>query len=104
MATVERLPDELEDRSAGDTRISRVQIRVGEDSLGEPAMFVILTLSDPPNGLDTWPVDDIWALRRKVRDAIAKVAPDLELPWFVMFEPEHAEDLEAGDVSGQVDV
>jgi hypothetical protein len=97
MATVERLPPALKDKSAGATIIKDVRVEIREDSSDRPALFVVLVLSDPPRGHETWPVDDIWQLRREVRDAIADQLPDLELPWFIVFEPEHPDLLDEDD-------
>ncbi len=97
MATVERLPLALKDKSAGATIIKDVRVEVREDSSDRLALFVVLVLSDPPQGHETWPVDDLWALRREVRGAIADEAPDLNMPWSVVFEPEHPDLPDEGD-------
>jgi hypothetical protein len=101
MATVEKLPDALRDRTAGATRVIEARAHVGEDSEGRTALFVTLVLSNPAG--DTWPVDDLWELRRGVQSVIAEVDPDLDLPWFVTFEPENAEQQETDDTREQVD-
>ena len=103
MATVERLPPALKDKSAGATIIKDVRVDVREDSSDRLALFIVLVLSDPPRGLETWPVDDIWALRREVRSAVAEKIPDLDMPWFVVFEPEHPELLDEDDESLDVE-
>lgn len=89
MATVERLPPALKDQSAGATIIKDVRVEVREDSSDAPALFIVLVLSDPPSGMDSWPIDDLWELRRKVREAVAESVPGLDMAWFVTFEPEH---------------
>src|SRR5205814_6579079 len=101
MATREKLPAALRDRTAGDTRVVGARATVGEDSEGRSALFITLVLSAPSG--DTWPVEDLWELRRNVRSVIAEVDPDLELPWFIVFEPESAEQLETDDTREQVD-
>lgn len=101
MATVEKLPDALRDQTAGDTRVIGARATVGEDSEGRSALFITLVLSDPTG--DTWPVDDLWELRRSVQSVIAEVDPALALPWFITFEPESAEQQETDDTSEQVD-
>ncbi len=95
-ATVEQLPLALKDQSAGNTIIRDVRVEMREDSSDRLALFVVLVLGNPPDGLDHWPVDDIWNLRRKVRTAIADRAPNLDVPWYVVFEPEHP-DLDGGE-------
>lgn len=54
-------------------------------------MFVILVLADPPSGMDSWAVDDLWELRRLVRSVISDNLPEFDLPWYVAFEPENPE-------------
>jgi hypothetical protein len=88
-ATVEQLPPVLKDQSAGDTIIRDVRVEMREDSSDRVALFVVLVLANPPGGLDHWPVDDLWELRRRVRAAIADRLPNLDVPWYVVFEPEH---------------
>jgi hypothetical protein len=88
-ATVEQLPSALRDQSAGATIIRDVRAEYREDSSHRLALFIVLVLSDPPSRIGTWPVDDLWELRRAVRRAVAERLPDLEMPWFVIFEPEH---------------
>jgi hypothetical protein len=88
-ATVERLPPALRDQSAGDTIIRDVRVETRGDSSDRLSLFVVLVLTNPPAGLDHWPVDDLWELRRRVRAAIADKLPDLDIPWYVVFEPEH---------------
>jgi hypothetical protein len=88
-ATVEQLPPALRDQSAGNTIVRDVRVEMGEDSSDRVALFVVLVLANPPEGLDHWPVDDLWELRRRVRAAITERLPDLDVPWYVVFEPEH---------------
>lgn len=102
MATVEKLPDALRDRTAGTTRVVSARVRLGADSEGCPALFVTLVLSDPPG--DTWPVDDIWELRRSVQTVMSEVDPDIETPWFIVFEPENMEQQESDDMLEQFEV
>jgi hypothetical protein len=88
MATVEQLPPALRGQSVGAT-IVRVDMRA--DSSDRLALFVVLVLANPPEGFDHWPVEDLWELRRRVLAAIAERVPHLDVPWYVVFEPEHPE-------------
>jgi hypothetical protein len=94
----------LTNRTAGRTRIVGVRVRYGEDSDGDPALFVKLMLSDPPAGMDTWPVEDVWELRRAVRDVITGLEPQPNVAWFISFVPESAEELEPDDLAGEVEI
>ena len=96
MATVEQLPEALRSKSAGATIIKEVRVDFREDSGDRLALFVVLVLTDPPDQ-GTWPVDDLWELRRVVRETIAEQAPDLDMPWYVVFEPEHPDLLDEDD-------
>lgn len=104
MAVAERLPDALQDQYSGKTRINGVRVDVREDSSERPALFVVLVLSDPPADAETWPVDDLWGLRRIVRDTMTELEPDLpEMPWYVVFESRDHEVLDAGDTDELLD-
>ena len=101
MVVADRLPGELRDQNAGLTVVRDVDVEFREDSDGEMAFFVILKLSDPPSGAESWPVDDLWSLRRMTREAIdrikAKREPEWSWPWFIVFEPEHPDLLNDDD-------
>lgn len=90
-ATVEQLPPALKHQSAGKTIVRDVRVETREDSSERIALFVVLVLANPPDGMDHWPVDDLWQLRRLVRAEIGERLPNLEIPWYVVFEPEHPE-------------
>jgi hypothetical protein len=101
MVVADRLPGELRNRNAGVTYVKDVKVELREDSSEEPAFFVVLVLSDPPTGHESWPIDDLWALRRITREVIDEIKEELEpnwnLPWFIVFEPEHPELLNDDD-------
>ena len=99
-----RLDKELRGRRAGQTQIEQVRVREAEDSQGEPAILVAVTLSNPPDGLETWPVEDVWNLRRQVSDVAQGVEEMLERPWYITFEPKDAGELAPEDTSEQVTV
>jgi len=103
-AAVEELPDILRGERVGSTRVSDVRVKWDQDSAGLLALFIILMLSNPKKGQATWPVDHLWELRRVVRSRVREVAPDLDAPWFVAFEPEEADELDPDDRREQVEV
>jgi hypothetical protein len=108
MTTVEALSEALHNEHvvAGGTAIVGSRVHLGEDSGGGSAMFVEVTLSNPPHGQETWPVEDIWQLRRTLRDVISHVyevfPSDEKLPWFISFVPEDAGELDPEDTAEQL--
>jgi hypothetical protein len=77
-------------------------VRFQEDSSGQLALYLVLILANPPKGQATWPTDDLWALRRAALEAKtrveAKSKDTIDLPWFVVFEPEKPAELEDEDL------
>ena len=51
---------------AGETTVLRATYVLEPDQDHEPAIFVDLTLTDPPEHERTWPVDDVIALLMRV--------------------------------------
>lgn len=103
MPTIEgELEGKLRELESGETRVLDALVRRGEDSEGGPALFLVLTLTNPPAGHETWPTDDIWALRERVREAMASV-DDVTVPWFITFQPEDPGELEPEDLAEQLD-
>lgn len=104
MATVERINEALTrlDLVVGQTRVSGVRTRIGQDPSGDPAVIVKLALADPPRGLDTWPVDDLWEIRRLVNDTVRQVDPELEIPWLISFEAEDLDELDPDDLADEI--
>lgn len=113
------LPPELKSRAEGATKVAQVRevvshLREGDD---DDATTIVLTfvLADPPAGMDTWPVEELWELRRIARDvvpqalgaAVAKAAADAGISvdaipkfgWTVEFKPEHMPSFAADDKS-----
>jgi hypothetical protein len=87
----EALKKELSGREVHATRVERVDILRGTDADGNPALFVRLTLTEPPAGEETWPSDDVLRLRRLVRDALLRMLHDDALRWYVSFDSAAAE-------------
>lgn len=82
---------DLDGRKVHATQVSGVDFRRGEDAEGNPALFVHLTLAQPPEGSETWPADDVSQLRRLVREAVIKMVEESPLRWYVSFESATAE-------------
>jgi hypothetical protein len=100
MAVIDAIRPAMKDQTVGNTPVRDVRVETREDSFGEPAMFVVLVLADPPVGADSWPIDDLRAMKHWVRDFLSKL--EIDIPWFVVFEPEHQdpdhEQLHLGDL------
>jgi hypothetical protein len=112
MVVAEQLPDELKGRHAGQTQVRNARVEMREDSSERPAVFIVLVLEPPLGRKDTWPVEDLWELRR----AVAKAKEDVEsryraqqhaepadLPWFVEFESTRDELLDWEDIDERLD-
>lgn len=84
--------------AVGGTVVSDVRIRRGEDAEGDAALFVVLVLKNPEG--ETWPIDDIWELRRIARERISPFR--LDSPWFLELEPEEPDELDPDDIGEQV--
>lgn len=104
MRTVDAaLEEKLRGLKSGTTEVLSAKVRHDEDSEGEPALFLELTLTNPPPGKETWPTDDIWALRRLVGDVVASIDKVTE-PWFIRFYPKDPGELEPSDLEEQLDL
>lgn len=97
------LEEKLHGLESGTTRVESAAVRRGEDSEGEPALFLELTLTNPPVGQETWPIEDIWALRLQIRDVVASIDEVTE-PWFIKFQPAEPGELESEDLDEQLEV
>jgi len=86
----------MKHQTVGNTIVRDIHVERQPDSVGDEADFVVLVLADPPEGEDTWPLEDLRSLRQAVREAIAERVKDLDATWYVVFEPEHP-DLDDGD-------
>jgi hypothetical protein len=93
MVVADRLPDELREHQAGKTEVRDAEVRFEQDASGDEALYIVLTLANPARGQATWPI-----LRRDVLQVKTRLERELkepiDLPWFVVFEPEKPSDLE----------
>lgn len=106
MATVERIDAAFREGPVeeGETRVVDARARVTEDSEGAPAVHIELTLTTPPPGRETWPVEDIWALRRTVRDIMLELDPESTTAWFLTFLPEGREEFAPEDAEDEIEL
>jgi hypothetical protein len=106
VATLERINDALIDRGlvVGQTQVIAVRTRLRADPGGDDAIIIKLVLADPPDNLETWPVEDLWAIREMTSAVIREVDPDGMVPWVISFESEDAGDLDTDDSAGEVQI
>jgi hypothetical protein len=80
VALTQRKLDQLRIRllgmQAGSIEVVDAKVEPQFDHAGEEYVEVTLVLSDPPDGADTWSLDDAFALRQEVRRV---AADDLEI-------------------------
>jgi hypothetical protein len=81
----------LRSQTFGSLRPVEVVVRRDLDADGREAWFFEVTLPNPPEGDDTWPIDALNELQRALRDRA--VEEGLAWPWYVWFKPE-VDDLE----------
>jgi hypothetical protein len=113
---LEALPARLKDRALPLVNLLRdVRSRVEQDGDGGTMVMLTFILADPPDGAETWPVEQLWELRQIARevvpavlnDAVASAMDELSVPahlvprfsWAVEFEPEHMPPLSSDDTS-----
>jgi hypothetical protein len=99
---LDTLPEALKDSTDGTTKIAvvrDVRIELREDAYDGRAFEITMVLADPPPGAETWPIEELWTIRRVARDIVANAMREnnIDLPWFVVFEPETIEPLASDD-------
>ncbi len=95
MAVIDALRPAMVPGEPGRTIVRDVRAETHDDSSGNEALFVIVVLEDPPEGHESWAVEDLRSLRNAVRDVVSK--QDLPHSWYVIFEPEHPDTEEEED-------
>jgi hypothetical protein len=66
----------------GSIRVSDASGQIDTDRDGDPVLRFKLTLTDPPRGQDTWPLDDVERLQQTTDGLVA--AASYELPYTVI--------------------
>ena len=62
--------------AVGSAQVVSHELAVRRDAEDDPYLLLVLRLAPPPPGLETWSVDDVYAIREEVRARL----PDLPLP------------------------
>ena len=79
------LRNALVERSFGSVSVHDLKISLGEDSEAQTALYADVVLADPAG--DTWPIEDVQALRREIRDILSHDPPPV--PWYVLLRPKN---------------
>lgn len=82
-------------QTAGVVRVVAATYGREADTDGESMVVIDLTLTDPPEDDETWPVDDTLALRRRVREKGWELLAADRL--WVRLRSEHPEPVDAED-------
>lgn len=75
----------------GSLHVRGADLRFDEDAAGDQALFIDLTLSDPPTDNETWPLDEVLELHRVID--VEAVRLGLAVPWHVTLRQESSEGL-----------
>lgn len=86
IATLGEFMKWIRSQEVGSLKVLDVKTRLDEDASGQSALFFDLVLADPASGQETWPVDEVLELQRRIDDHAAEVG--LEPPWHVTLLPE----------------
>lgn len=114
---LDELRPALKSRAEGATEIAQLRdvlVDVRDENDGRKIIVLTFVLADPSNGADTWPVAELWELRRVAREVVPKALAKIldkaakdrdiavdDLPpfgWTVEFKPEHMPPLAPDDV------
>jgi len=83
-------------RSFGSVRVHEARFALDEAADGQPLVRFMVTLDDPLQGADTWPLDDILAMLRSIDDQA--VAEGVEFRWSTSFQQTSPEDFATDDL------
>ena len=70
--TLTRSREELRRTSVGSIVVFDVQLEPRLDRDGEEYLHIMLVISEPPQGQQTWSLDDAFTLRQRVRTTAAE--------------------------------
>jgi hypothetical protein len=79
-------------RVSGTVRVEQADVHLEVDASNELAVFLELTLSNPPEGEETWPVADVIDLIEALSAEAVRLG--LDLPWRFRFWPVDEEPLD----------
>lgn len=86
----------LETQTFGSVRVNEASIDHDETSDGQPLVRFTVTLDDPTEGAETWPLEDISSMLRRIDERA--VESGLTARWSTSFHQTSAEDFASDDV------
>jgi hypothetical protein len=97
------IEDALKKLAVGSTRVLDARLREDANSFGEDAIFVELALTNPSDDV-TRRVEEIWELRRRVRDVMTEYREHRppELPWYIAYTSEDPGEFAPEDTEEQI--
>ncbi len=84
---------------AGGVSVRAADVQLRDDLDDEPVLLLVLTLSSPASGLQTWPVDELYELRRALREQAVQASIPFALA-FTFRQDEEPETASEPDASG----
>ncbi len=78
---IKEIAGKLKEREYGSIRVLEVDGELTTDQDGDAVLRLRMTLSDPPAGHGTWPLDDVDALQQEAQRPVGEA--DVELPFVV---------------------
>lgn len=84
--------DAARGRVSGTVRVEAAEVHLEDDASGELAVFLELTLSNPADGAETWPPEDVITLIEALSAEARRLG--LDLPWRFRFWPVDEEPLD----------
>ena len=77
LAEAEKIIEWVRGRRFGTIEVVDATAAIGEDSLGNEAMYFMLYLAERPPGVTSWPLEDWSELRRQTHDKARSSGIDL---------------------------
>lgn len=86
----------LETQTFGSVRVNEASVDHDETSDGQPLVRFTVTLDDPAEGAETWPLEDISSMLHRIDERA--IESGLTTRWNTSFHQTSAEDFASDDV------
>lgn len=85
--------------SHGGTSVTRAHAETRRDEDGRPYVLLVLSLTEPQDGRDTWPVEDTFEIRQRVRRIVDELG--MTMPVDLSLTVDGPDDSAEGDTQSQ---